>query len=249
MEAKDFLLLLHPIIAIAFVFPLIGVTVNMAWQTRQRRLQNLTDTKSKIPPIVGLEHVRVGRILTGAIVGIELLAFAQVIFTKWLDHNLIPAQIFSFKILFVLLIFVATIASLVFLYKAREKVWRGIFASLTGMGLILLGFQEEIYRLDAQWYISHYYYGVVAAQLMIFALAILPDIYQDRSNFWRKLHVSLNCIALILFLGQAYTGSRDLLNWKSPPAWTEKYIQQLYEKQCQTTPCNVIPAPQPNAKP
>jgi hypothetical protein len=55
---------------------------------------------------------------------------------------------------------------------------------------------------------------------MIFSLAIVEDIYKDRSHRWRIAHTILNCIALALFLGQAMTGSRDLLeiplSWQKP---------------------------------
>ena len=47
---EDILRLVHPAIAVIFVFPLIGITVWMAWQTRQRRLQVAQLGKSKIPP-------------------------------------------------------------------------------------------------------------------------------------------------------------------------------------------------------
>ncbi len=37
-----------------------AVVVNFAWQTRQRRLQILAGSKSKIPPVVGGEHKQLG---------------------------------------------------------------------------------------------------------------------------------------------------------------------------------------------
>ena len=39
MELADVMALVHPAIAVAVVFPIIGTVVNAAWQTRQRRLQ------------------------------------------------------------------------------------------------------------------------------------------------------------------------------------------------------------------
>jgi len=56
----DFLLLIHPAIAVAIIFPFIGIVVNRAWQTRSRRLETLAGGKSRIPPIVGQEHVQIG---------------------------------------------------------------------------------------------------------------------------------------------------------------------------------------------
>ena len=69
MEFSDAILLLHPVIAIVVVFPLIGIVVNRAFQTRQRRLQTKSGEKSKIPPVVGQEHVQLGRWLTVSVVG------------------------------------------------------------------------------------------------------------------------------------------------------------------------------------
>ncbi len=45
MKAEHFLWLIHPAIAVIAVFPLIGIVVNYAWQTRQLRLQTLGDRK------------------------------------------------------------------------------------------------------------------------------------------------------------------------------------------------------------
>ena len=59
--------LVHSALAVAVVFPIIGTVVNGAWQTRQR-LQTADGSQSKIPPVVGPEHLKLGRLLTGAIV-------------------------------------------------------------------------------------------------------------------------------------------------------------------------------------
>ena len=236
MDITDILTVLHPMIAVAIVFPLIGIAINLALQTRQRRLQTASEGKSKIPGMVGIEHVKTGRYLTGAVVGSALLALTYSIGSQWYEaiskhsdkwtENIAPGELFGVKFaffpVFVVLIYVATIAAFVLLYKAREKVWRAAFATLTGMGLIILGCQDGVYRLDNAWWFSHYYYGMGAAMLMIFALSIVPDIYQDRTNTWRKVHITLNCLATILFLGQAFTGSRDLL--EIPLGWQKPYV-------------------------
>lgn len=70
-----------------------------------------------------------------------------------------------------------------------------------------------------------------------FSLAILPEIYKDKSNFWRKVHITLNCIALLIFIGQGITGTRALL--EVPLTWQEHYIQQLYEQKCDTKTCTI----------
>jgi hypothetical protein len=115
------------------------------------------------------------------------------------------------------LMFVATFASLVFLYQARQQLSRRVCATLTGFGLVVLGFQDGIFRRDDEWLVSHFYYGLTVALLMVFSLAIAPEIYQERSHHWRKNPTVLNCIALLLFLSQGVTASRDL--WKIPVIW------------------------------
>lgn len=231
---KDLLILLHPFFAVVVVFPLIGVVVNRAWQVRQRRLQTLQG-KSKIPPVVGQEHVQLGRWLTGAVVGIVLLALAVDISGNILDNQVWGKE--PFKVALIGLIFAVAISSLVLLYQAKPVLWRGIFATLTGMALVVLGCQDGIYRKTDQWYISHYYYGMTAALLMIFSLAIVQNIYQDRKNRWRNVHIAVSCLALLLFLGQGITGTRDLL--EVPLSWQEPYVQKLYEQQCEMKPCTI----------
>ncbi|AKG24202.1 DUF4079 domain-containing protein [Calothrix sp. 336/3] len=235
MEFRDLILLLHPVIAVVVVFPLIGIVVNRALLTRQRRLETKTTGKSKIPPIAGQEHVQLGRWLTGSVVGIVLMALANDVFGHIIDERTWTKS--QFQVIFIILIFVATTASQILLYQAKSQQWRAIFATLTGMGLVIIGCQDGIYRKTEQWYISHYYYGIAAALLMIFSLAILPEIYKDKTNFWRKVHIALNCLALLIFIGQGFTGTLSLL--EVPLHWQESYVQELYKQKCDTKPCTI----------
>jgi hypothetical protein len=232
MQLADFLGLIHPAIAVIFVFPLIGTVVNFAWQTRQRRLQTLAGGKSKIPPIVGTEHKQLGEWLTSAIVGLTLIGLAYAIGKNIVKHQLWVTA--TFKVVFIVLMFAATITSLVLLYQAKQRLWRGVFATLTGAGLVILGCQDGVFRRTNEWYWSHYYIGITAALLMIFSVAIVQDIYQDRSHRWRIVHTILNCVALLLFIGQGFTGTRDLL--EIPLSWQEPYIYQcdFANKTCST---------------
>lgn len=247
MSGADFATLIHPAIAVFFVFPLIGMVVNFAWQTRQRRLQAAEQGKSKIPPVVGPEHLKLGRWLSATVVGIALLGIGHPILSKFIADQTWTKPEEQFRVVFVILMFVLTIASLVLLYKTQQALWRGVFASLTGMGVILLGCQPEVFRRGYEWYVSHYYCGITATLLMIFSLAIVPDIYRDRAHRWRRVHTVLNCIALLLFVGQAWTGTRDLL--EIPLSWQKYHIEQLYINNCQTQPCQVVPAPAPSPAP
>ncbi|MEO1132783.1 MAG: DUF4079 domain-containing protein [Cyanobacteria bacterium J06639_1] len=218
MPTADLLRLLHPMLAAVFVMPLIGITTYFAMQTRQRRLKTAAGEKSKIPPVVGKEHVQIGRWLTASVVGLVLVGLAHPIIKNIVRNNVWSTN--SVQVIFIAAMFAFTIASLVLLYKAKQPLWRGIFATLSGGGLVVLGSQDGVFRRGYEWYVSHYYFGMTAALLMIFSLAILPDIYKSKT--WRTVHIAFNCIALLLFISQGITGVRDLL--EIPLSWQEPFI-------------------------
>jgi cytosine/uracil/thiamine/allantoin permease len=218
LSLPDIVLLLHPILAVTLLFPVLGIVVSRAWETRRRRLDS--SETSKIPASVGSEHVKLGQFLTAVVVGIAMLGMTRSILS-----TIVTDQVWSkapFQVIFIALIYAATLASLVLLYKARQRIWRAVFATLTGMGLVILGFQNGVFRRDDEWYVSHFYFGITAALLMIFALAIVQDIYRDRTNTWRKIHIALNVIALLLFVAQGITGTRDLL--EIPLDWQKSAV-------------------------
>ncbi|MEA5537879.1 DUF4079 domain-containing protein [Limnoraphis robusta Tam1] len=223
MNTIDIMALLHPALAVGIVFPIIGMVVSRAWQTRQRRIETQENKqKSKIPPTVGREHLEVGRWLTSSVVGVTLIAIAYSIYFKGVFKELTPEK--TPQAILILLIFAVTIASLVFLYKAKpsQPLWRGVFATLTGIGLVILGSQDGVFRRGYEWYVSHYYFGMIAALLMVISLAIVPEIYKNKK--WRIAHTALNCIALLLFFGQGITGARDLL--EIPLSWQQQHLYQ-----------------------
>ena len=236
MEAIDWIALIHPTLAIAVVFPVIGITTYYAWQTRRRRMVTVVGKgKSKIPPIVGSEHLNVGKWLAAAVIGVALLGISYQIFSKFILNQTWNLE--GGRVAFVALVLIATIASLVLLYRTRTALGRGLFATFTGMGMILLGCQPEVFRRGFEWYTSHYYYGITAALLMIFSLAIVPDIYRDRQNRWRRAHGFLNLLALLLFIGQGFTGARDLL--EIPLHWQSPVVYPLYDPTCPQESCTV----------
>ncbi|MCM1983980.1 DUF4079 domain-containing protein [Lyngbya confervoides] len=218
METADWLRLLHPILAVVGVFPLIGMVTYFAWQTRQRRLKTQAREKPKLPPKVGTEHVRLGRWLAGSVVGVALLGIGQPV-VKFLVREKVAASD-PFQVIFIAAMFGVTLAAFGFLYRARSQSWRIAFAALTITGLWILGGQDGVFRRTAEWQISHYYYGMAAATLMVLSLATLPEIY--RSLSWRRVHIILNCMALVLFVIQGITGTRDLL--EIPLSWQESLI-------------------------
>ncbi|MGF1459433.1 MAG: DUF4079 domain-containing protein [Leptolyngbyaceae cyanobacterium] len=220
MNTTDMLRLVHPAIAVFYVFPLIGIATYFALQTRQRRLAAANKEKTKIAPVVGQEHVKVGRWLAASVVGIALLGMAHPIFKAILRDNVWAES--PFQVIFIIAMYVFTIATLMFLFQAKTPLWRAAFATLSSMGLIILGCQNGIFRRTNEWFISHYYYGIVAALLMIISVAVLPEIYKSKA--WRRGHIALNTIALLLFVGMGITGARDLL--EIPLSWQEPVVYQ-----------------------
>lgn len=220
MNTTDILRLVHPAIAVFYVFPLIGIATYFALQTRQRRLATANKEKSKIPPVVGSEHVKVGRWLAASVVGLSLLGMAHPLIKTIVRNDVWSSS--PFQVLFIAAMYVFTIATLIFLYQAKTPTWRAIFATLSSMGLIILGCQDGIFRRTNEWYMSHYYYGIVAAVLMIISVAVLPEIYRSKS--WRRSHIALNTVALLLFVGMGITGTRDLL--EIPLSWQEPVVYQ-----------------------
>ena len=219
MTSEQFTLIIHPFLVVVGVFPLIGIVSYFAWETRERRLAVKAGSKSKIPPSVGINHVQLGKWLSGGVVFVTLVGLARpIIFKNILKNQLWETNTFLF--IFIVLMFILTFASFFFLLFARQKLWRGIFATLNGMGVVILGLQDGIFRRTNEWFISHYYYGIAVTLLMIFSLAIVDDIYRDKSLKWRNVHIILNCLALLLFIGQGFTGARDLFEiglYAQPP--------------------------------
>jgi ABC-type bacteriocin/lantibiotic exporter with double-glycine peptidase domain len=109
-------------------------------------LQIIDGEKSKISPIVGSEHVAIGNWLSISVVGVALLGMAYPIFSKFLKNDVFSKD--SFRAFSVIVIFIAITASYTFLFKAKVKMWRNIFAVLTSVGLIVLGAQPEVFRRD-----------------------------------------------------------------------------------------------------
>ncbi|MCS6959718.1 MAG: DUF4079 domain-containing protein [Pseudanabaenaceae cyanobacterium SKYGB_i_bin29] len=224
---SDWLRIVHPSLAVTFVFPIVGVVVNFAWLTRQKRLER----NDKIAAGVGGEHLRLGKILTAAVVGSCLLGLLHPT-VKYIIKNDLGSKA-PFQVVFLVLMFVLTIGSLVILYRAREAIWRYLFAVLTSLGVLVIGFQDlllrragfgAIFRRDNEWYLSHFYFGTAVTILMIISLAIVPEIYRDRSEKVRLAHALVNTFAVILFIGQGFTGARDLLeiplSWQEPAIWS-----------------------------
>lgn len=69
MNIIDLLWIIHPFLAVVLIYPLIGVVIRLALQTRARHLR-----KEKIPPTVGRDHSDLGRWLSAGVVILVLIA-------------------------------------------------------------------------------------------------------------------------------------------------------------------------------
>jgi len=215
MQTIDWLWLIHPVAAVALVYPLLGMVVRLGLQARARRLG-----QTKLPLSAGREHADVGRWLTAAVVGAVLAALVVVITTKG------PLASFaggSGRLAVLALVSTGTVLSFLSLWQVRAAAYRASFALLCWAGLIGLGLQPEVWRLGdnplqpAFWQ-SHFWGGIGLCGLLLFAMAAQPE--TQRSLRWRRLHVSANALAALVFLAQGISGPRDLLeiplHWQMP---------------------------------
>ncbi|MFM7361913.1 MAG: DUF4079 domain-containing protein [Cyanobium sp.] len=232
MTTTDWLWILHPALMVTIAYPLLGVVLHLARRTRQRRLG-----RSRLPAGSGAEHSELGQALTASVLAIVLLALVVVISTK------VPLAAFeggAGRLVLLSLVTLGTAAALVALLRVRRAPYRAAFALLCWIGVLALGGQPEVWRLSddpftpAFWQ-SHYWGGAGLTGLLLFSLAAQPEI--RRSLRWRRLHLSANALAVLLFLAQAISGSRDLL--EIPLSWQKPAIQACDFK------AQVCPGPAP----
>ncbi len=235
MQSVDWLWLLHPALAVVLVYPLLGMVLRLAQQTRDRRL-----TQAKHPPTVGRDHADLGKVLAGSVVAIVLLAEAVVIATK---HPLSAFEGGGLRLALLLLVLIGSGVALTALWRVRRPIYRASFALLCWAGVIGLGLQPEVFRLsdnpfDPAFWQSHFWGGVGLTGLMLFSVACRPEIHKHLR--WRRLHVSANVLAALIFLAQGISGPRDLL--EIPLSWQKA---TLYGCNFEARTCPV-PAPSPN---
>ncbi|MCX5933071.1 MAG: DUF4079 domain-containing protein [Cyanobacteria bacterium] len=215
MQSVDWLWLLHPALAVVLVYPLLGMVLRLAQQTRDRRL-----TQAKHPPTVGRDHADLGKWLAGSVVAIVLLAEAVVIATK---HPLSAFEGGGQRLALLLLVLLGSGVALAALWRVKRPAYRASFALLCWAGVIGLGLQPEVFRLsdnpfDPAFWQSHFWGGIGLTGLMLFSVACRPEIHKHLR--WRRLHVSANALAALIFLAQGISGPRDLLeiplSWQKP---------------------------------
>ncbi|MXZ83568.1 MAG: DUF4079 domain-containing protein [Synechococcus sp. SB0666_bin_14] len=219
MEFVDWLWILHPALAVVFIYPLMGVVAHLGEQTRHRRVDHV-----KLPPTVGRDHQDLGKWLTTGIVAVVLVAITVSIVTKsfWSDSSQPPLRAYS-----LLLVLAGTVVALLVLWRVQQRWQRVLFALLTWAGVLGLGAQPEVWRVSDDprtfaFWTAHYWTGVGLVALMLFSMAVRPEI--ARRLAWRRVHLAIVTVASILFVVQGISGSKDLL--EIPLTWQKPAIYQ-----------------------
>ncbi len=225
MQTVDWLWLIHPVLAVVVVYPLLGMVLRLAQQSRDRRIHH-----SKVPASVGRDHADLGHWLTSAVVGIVLIAEAVVIAT---NKPLVAFEGGTGRLVQLLLVLIGSLIAFAALWRVRKPLYRASFALLTWFGVIALGLQPEVFRrsddpLNPVFWQSHFWGGIGLVGLMLLAFAMRPEVHRDLR--WRRLHLALNLLATVLFLAQAISGPRDLLeiplSWQKPTLYSCNFESQ-----------------------
>ncbi len=194
----DWLLLLHPVLMILFVYPVVGATIRLGILVRERRL-DLNPIAATVP----VEHVDHGRwVTTGTVVAV-LLALAA---------NLNRSSVASRPGLLLAAAGVA-LGGCLALWRLRPAAARAAAALLCWGSLALLVTQPALwFRGVSPWgevWGSHTWSGLLLTGLLLFAAAAAPEIRS--SPAWRRLHTGAAFLTALLLAVQAISGSRDLL--------------------------------------
>ncbi|MCS5691348.1 DUF4079 domain-containing protein [Cyanobium sp. FGCU-6] len=200
MTVIHWLGLLHPVLVILFVYPVVGATIRLGILVREKRL-GIT----RQPDLVPVEHAAHGAWVTAGVVVAVLIAMVFSLLANGWPSGGVPR---------LLLLGLVSGGTLVALLQVRRAALRACFALLCWAGLLALGSQPEIWRLSdnpfsAGFWSSHYWSGVLLSGLLLFTTAARPEI--TRQPRFRRLHLTLNLLVMVLLAVQAITGTRDLL--------------------------------------
>ena len=217
MTAIDWFALLHPVLVVLFVYPVVGATIRLGILVRERRL-GITQQL----PAVNREHADHGRWVTAGVVVAVLIALVFSVTAKALEAETGLVGGAGRGGLLALAV-AGTLGALLALLRVKAAPLRACFGLLTWAGLLGLGSQAEIWRvsdnpLTGAFWSSHYWSGVLLTGLLLFTLAVRPEI--TRQLRWRRVHVACNLLVMVLLAVQAITGTRNLLaiplSWQKP---------------------------------
>lgn len=199
LSPVDWLLLLHPVLMILFVYPVVGATIRLGILARERRLEI-----NPIAATVPVEHVDHGRwVTTGTMVAV-LLALASNLARNGAASDWRP------------LLWPAAVAlgGCLALWRVRRPAARATAALLSWGALALLVNEPALsFRGVDPWqplWGNHALSGVLLTGLLLFAMAAAPEIRCRPA--WRRLHTGAAFLTALLLAVQAISGSRDLLS-------------------------------------
>ncbi|KGG27523.1 hypothetical protein EV13_1924 [Prochlorococcus sp. MIT 0702] len=157
-------------------------------------------------------------------VAIVLLALVVMIST---EHPLMEFEGGLIRAGLLLLVLIGSCIALLTTWRDKRPTYRACFSLLCWAGVIVLGMQPEVFRLGdnplkAEFWQSHFWGGIGLVGLMLFSLASRQEILRDLR--WRWLHITANSLAAVIFLAEAITGPKALL--EIPLSWQKPYIQQ-----------------------
>ncbi|MEB3351046.1 MAG: DUF4079 domain-containing protein [Cyanobacteriota bacterium] len=199
LSTADWLLLLHPVLMILFVYPVVGATIRLAILVRERRL-----AINPIAATVPVEHVDHGRwVTTGTLVAVVLALAANLV------HNGATAAAVP-----LLLPVAVTLGGCLALWRLRPPAARAAAALLSWGALALLMAQPSLgIRGTSPWsevWGNHAISGLLLTGLLLFAMAAAPEIRSQPA--WRRLHTAAAGLTALLLAVQAISGTRDLLS-------------------------------------
>jgi hypothetical protein len=199
LSLADWLLLLHPVLMILFVYPVVGATIRLGILVRERRLE-INPIAATVPG----EHVDHGRwVTTGTVVAV-VLALAANLARNGAAAGAAPQ---------LLLPAVVALGGCLALWRVRRPAARAAGALLSWGALALLVAQPALWFGGmAPWerlWGNHALSGVLLTGLLLFAMAAAPEI--GGSPAWRRLHTGAAFLTALLLAVQAISGSRDLL--------------------------------------
>lgn len=202
LTSLDWLGLLHPVLAVLFIYPVAGTVVRLGILSREHR----TGYNPLLPATVRVEHWEHGRWLTSAVVVAVLIALGYAFIAKGVPTAGQGLQL--------ALAWLGSLLALLALWRVRRPTLRAGFALLTWAGLLGLGSQPQVWRLadnplQPAFWGSHYWAGVLLTGLLLYNLAARPE--TQRSPRMRRLHLAVNLLVTVLFAVQGITGCRDLL--------------------------------------
>lgn len=198
LSAADWLLLLHPVLMILFVYPVVGATIRLGILVRERRLEI-----NPIAATVPAEHVDHGRWVTTGTVGAVLLA----LIANWVRNG--PAS----GTAPLLPLAAVALGGCLALWRVRPPAARAAAALLSWGALALLVAQPPLwFHGRSPWervWGNHAISGVLLTGLLLFAMAAAAEIRSRPA--WRRLHTGAAFLTALLLAVQAISGSRDLL--------------------------------------